>query len=98
MTAQQKITKQRMNLLQLAEALGNLSEACRLGEYPEASSMITSGPFRRTDLNQISALGVMMTPGLIINGVLKSSGRIPLKSTLIQWIKLAAIDKTEQGL
>lgn len=29
MTAQQKIAKQRMSLLQLAEALGNVSEACK---------------------------------------------------------------------
>ena len=39
-----------------------------------------------TDLNQITALGVMMTPGLIINGKVISSGKVPLKSTLESWI------------
>ena len=39
-----------------------------------------------TDLNQITALGIMMTPGLIINGKVISSGKVPLKSTLENWI------------
>lgn len=39
-----------------------------------------------TDLNQIQALGVMMTPGLVINGEVVSSGRVPSKSLLEQWI------------
>ena len=43
-----------------------------------------------TDLNQIHALGVMMTPGLVINGKVVSSGRVPSKSTLEQWIVEAA--------
>lgn len=43
-----------------------------------------------TDMNQITALGVLMTPGLIINGKLMSSGRIPDKATLEKWIKDAA--------
>lgn len=29
------------------------------------------------DLNQIMAFGVMMTPGLVINGEVKSVGRVP---------------------
>ncbi|NQU27764.1 MAG: thioredoxin family protein [Candidatus Marinimicrobia bacterium] len=39
-----------------------------------------------TDLHQITALGVIMTPGLIINGKVISSGKVPLKSTLESWI------------
>ncbi len=40
-----------------------------------------------TDLRKIAELGVMLTPGLIINEKLKSSGKIPMKSTLINWLK-----------
>lgn len=43
-----------------------------------------------TDLNQIHALGVMLTPGLVINGKVVTSGRVPSKSTLEQWILEAA--------
>jgi alkyl hydroperoxide reductase subunit AhpF len=39
-----------------------------------------------TDLDQIHALGVMMTPGLVINGKVISSGRMPARATLEQWI------------
>ncbi len=43
-----------------------------------------------TDLDQIHALGVMMTPGLVINGKVVSSGKVPAKSTLEQWILKAS--------
>lgn len=43
-----------------------------------------------TDLDQIHAFGVMMTPGLVINGKVVSSGRVPSKSTVEQWILEAA--------
>ncbi|MFC1550200.1 thioredoxin family protein [Candidatus Neomarinimicrobiota bacterium] len=39
-----------------------------------------------SDMNQIAALSVMMTPGLLINGTLVSSGRVPSKEKLEQWI------------
>ncbi len=40
-----------------------------------------------TDMNKFVELGVMLTPGLLLNGKLKSSGKIPTKSTLVHWIK-----------
>lgn len=42
-----------------------------------------------TDFNKFAELGVMLTPALIINGELKSSGKIPTKSTLEHWLKNA---------
>ena len=30
-----------------------------------------------SDLNEILRFGVMMTPALVVNGIVKSSGRIP---------------------
>ena len=42
-----------------------------------------------TDINQFADLGIFMTPGLIINDVVKSSGKLPTKSTLEHWIKQA---------
>lgn len=40
-----------------------------------------------TDINLFADLGIFMTPGLIINDVVKSSGKLPTKSTLVHWIK-----------
>jgi len=42
-----------------------------------------------TDVEQFADLGVFITPGLIINGRVKSSGRLPEKSSLIQWFMTA---------
>ena len=39
-----------------------------------------------TDFNQYGELGIMMTPGLIVNGKVLSQGKIPTKSTLEHWI------------
>jgi len=39
-----------------------------------------------TDFNQFGELGIMMTPGLIVNGQILSQGKIPTKSTLEHWI------------
>jgi len=40
-----------------------------------------------TDLNEIISYGIMMTPGLVINGVMKSVGSVPKDSQLLQWLK-----------
>lgn len=39
-----------------------------------------------TDRNQITELGILLTPGLIINDKIVSSGKIPTPSTLEHWI------------
>ncbi|MCL4441621.1 MAG: thioredoxin family protein [Firmicutes bacterium] len=36
---------------------------------------------------KIVELGVMMTPGLIINGKIKSTGRLPKDDEIARWIK-----------
>lgn len=40
-----------------------------------------------TDINEFANYGVMITPGLIVNGKLLSQGKIPVKSTLEQWLE-----------
>lgn len=39
-----------------------------------------------TDLNRFAELGIMMTPGLIINDKVLSSGKVPSKDSIKQWI------------
>jgi small redox-active disulfide protein 2 len=39
-----------------------------------------------TDFTMFADLGVMITPGLIVNDVVLSQGKIPVKSTLARWI------------
>ena len=40
-----------------------------------------------TDLREIISYGIMATPGLVINGVVKSVGIVPKDSQLLQWLK-----------
>jgi small redox-active disulfide protein 2 len=41
------------------------------------------------DIKEIGRYGVMGTPALIINGQVKSVGKVPLKSKMIEWLKEA---------
>jgi len=43
-----------------------------------------------TDFNEFAALGIMMTPGLLIDDQIMSNGRIPSKDQLGQWIVQAS--------
>lgn len=40
-----------------------------------------------TDLQEIIKYGIMMTPGLVIDGVVKSVGSIPKDEQLLAWMK-----------
>lgn len=40
-----------------------------------------------TDVNQFAELGIFMTPGLVVNDEVVSSGKIPTKSTLKHWLE-----------
>lgn len=40
-----------------------------------------------TDIQEIMKYGIMMTPGLVIDGVVKSVGSIPKDNQLLAWIK-----------
>lgn len=66
------------------------SKCAKLEEYAREAAAelgITPAIIKVTDLNEILGHGVMTTPGLIINGTLKSTGRVALKSEIISWLK-----------
>ena len=42
-----------------------------------------------TDIDRFAELGIMMTPGLLVNGQVKSSGKIPTKMTVQHWLSAA---------
>ena len=43
-----------------------------------------------TDIQQIMTYPIVGTPGLVINGEVKSSGRIPQVEEVVAWMKEAA--------
>jgi small redox-active disulfide protein 2 len=52
-----------------------------------AENNITADIQKVTDLKEIMSYGIMQTPGLVINGVVKLSGKLPTSSILLQWMK-----------
>ena len=40
-----------------------------------------------TDIREIMKYGIMATPGLVVDGVMKSVGTVPKDSQLLAWIK-----------
>jgi small redox-active disulfide protein 2 len=39
-----------------------------------------------TDFKDIASYGIMSTPGLVVNGKIVSSGKLPTKHTLQHWL------------
>jgi small redox-active disulfide protein 2 len=39
-----------------------------------------------TDREKFADFGIMMTPGLVVNGKVLASGKIPTKTTLAHWL------------
>jgi predicted DsbA family dithiol-disulfide isomerase len=48
---------------------------------------ITADIKKITDLKEIMSYGIMQTPGLVINGKVMLSGKLPSQSTLLHWMK-----------
>jgi hypothetical protein len=44
------------------------------------------------DLAEIANYGLVPTPALVINGKVKSSGRLPQERQVLQWLKEALKD------
>lgn len=41
------------------------------------------------DLKQIASYGLLATPGLVINGRLVSTGKVPVKAQIVKWLEEA---------
>ena len=48
---------------------------------------LTANVEKITDREKFLDYGIMLTPGLVVNGKLLSSCKIPIKSTLEHWLK-----------
>ncbi len=40
-----------------------------------------------TDIDDIISFGVMMTPGLVVDGQVKSVGKLPSEAKILEWLK-----------
>ena len=61
----------------------NLEKLCR---EVVAENSIEAEIEKVTDYKDIMSYGIMSTPGLVINGKVVHSGKLPSKSTLTHWL------------
>ncbi len=73
--------------------LGPGCSNCRKLEAVSREAAATAGVaaefVKVTDMNAIMAFDLLSTPGLVIDGKLVSSGRIPTKAEVGQWLSAA---------
>jgi len=75
------------------EVLGAGCPKCKLLESAVRKAVleekVNAEIIKVTELDQIIGKGVMMTPALIIDGKIKSTGKIPSIEEIKKWIKLS---------
>jgi small redox-active disulfide protein 2 len=73
------------------QILGTGCPKCRkLAEHAEAAAEdlgIDYELVKVTDINEIMKFGVMMTPGLAVDGEVKSSGKVASSDEIKQWLQ-----------
>lgn len=73
------------------QVLGTGCPKCRkLAEHAEAAAKelgIEYELVKVTDINEIVKFGVMMTPGLAVDGAVKSSGKVASVEDIKQWLQ-----------
>jgi len=66
-----------MNILVIGPGCSRCKTLAQLTEQAVKELGVTAEINKITDLKQIMALGVMMTPALAVNGTIKLAGRVP---------------------
>jgi small redox-active disulfide protein 2 len=60
-----------------------------LAQQAAAEASIEATITKVTDIDQIMGYSILSTPGLVINEEVRSSGRIPRKEEIINWMEEA---------
>ena len=72
------------------EVLGSGCANCKTLEANAREAVAMAGAqaevVKVTDYAEIAARGVMSTPGLVIDGEVRSSGRIPTAGDIAEWL------------
>ena len=60
--------------------------AKKVGEVAEKNG-IAINMEKVTNIDDIMSYNIMMTPGLVVNGEVKSSGKIPKDEQILAWLR-----------
>jgi small redox-active disulfide protein 2 len=77
----------------LVKILGSGCPNCKRLEQETRAALDTAGIaydlVKITDYDQIAAYGILSTPGLVMNGRVVSSGKIPARPRIVEWAREA---------
>jgi len=71
----------------LGSGCARCNELEKLCRNVAAENDINADIQKITDLKEIMSYGIMQTPGLVINGKVKISGKLPTASILLNWMQ-----------
>ncbi|MBU4445922.1 thioredoxin family protein [bacterium] len=75
-----------LNVIVLGTGCPNCSKLEQLCYDVAAENNLDMNLEKVTDISKFADYSIMFTPGLVINGKVMSSGKIPTKSTLTHWM------------
>jgi len=75
-----------LNVIVLGSGCPNCRKLEQLCRDVAAENNLDMNLEKVTDFKKFADYGIMFTPGLVINGKVMSSGKIPTKETLMHWI------------
>ncbi len=79
-----------LNIKVLGPGCPNCQKLAEMCKEVVVENNIEANIEKITEFSKFADYGLLMTPGLVINEKLVSSGKIPTKSTITHWIEDAA--------
>lgn len=76
-----------VNIKVLGSGCPNCQKLAEMCQEVVAENNIEAQIEKITDINKFTEYGLLITPGLVINEKLISSGKIPTKSAITHWIE-----------
>ena len=85
-----------LNIKVLGTGCANCVTLEKLCKEAVAENNIDAEIEKITDYKDIMSYGIMSTPGLVINGKVVLSGKLPTKSTLTHWLMNALAEEDKK--
>lgn len=83
-----------MNIVILGPGCPNCKKVEALAKEAASELGIEARFEKVTDMTEITKYPILRTPGLVVNGEVVSSGRIPTKTEIVSWLATAMSEKT----
>ena len=65
----------------------NCTKAEKIVKEAAAEAGIEARVYKITDFAEMAKLGVLSTPAVVVNGVIKCVGKVPSKREVVSWLK-----------